>query len=37
MRDLMVVELDERDEAITLLNTYVNYIPADLARNRATT
>jgi CBS domain-containing protein len=30
MRDLVALELDERDEAITLLNAYVHYIPADL-------
>jgi CBS domain-containing protein len=30
MRDLIALELDERDEAITLLNAYVHYIPADL-------
>jgi CBS domain-containing protein len=31
VRDLLALELDERDEAITLLNAYVHYIPADLA------
>ena len=30
LRDLMAVDLDEKDEAITLLNAYVHYIPADL-------
>lgn len=30
MRDLIAVEMDERDEAIKLLNAYVHYIPADL-------
>jgi CBS domain-containing protein len=30
MRDLVALELDDRDEAITLLNAYVHYIPADL-------
>ncbi|MGH9253857.1 MAG: CBS domain-containing protein [Vicinamibacterales bacterium] len=34
MRDLLAVEIDERDEAIRLLNAYVHYIPADLARTR---
>jgi signal-transduction protein with cAMP-binding, CBS, and nucleotidyltransferase domain len=29
LRDLMAVDLDEKDEAITLLNAYVHYIPAD--------
>ena len=29
LRDLMRVDLDEKDEAITLLNAYVHYIPAD--------
>ncbi|MBI2833147.1 MAG: CBS domain-containing protein [Acidobacteria bacterium] len=32
LRDLMAVELTEKDEAINLLNAYVHYIPADLAR-----
>jgi CBS domain-containing protein len=31
MRDLLGLELEERQEAITLLNAYVHYIPADLA------
>jgi CBS domain-containing protein len=35
MRDLLAIELDERDEAITLLNAYVHYIPADLLPTRA--
>ncbi len=30
LRDLMRVDLEEKDEAITLLNAYVHYIPADL-------
>jgi CBS domain-containing protein len=30
LRDLMAVDLNEKDEAITLLNAYVHYIPADL-------
>ena len=30
LRDLMTVDLDEKTEAITLLNAYVHYIPADL-------
>jgi CBS domain-containing protein len=30
LRDLMDVDLDEKAEAITLLNAYVHYIPADL-------
>ena len=34
LRDLLAVELGEKDEAITLLNAYVHYIPADLARGR---
>lgn len=37
MRDLLALELDEREEAITLLNAYVHYIPADLAPVRART
>jgi CBS domain-containing protein len=32
LRDLLVVELNEKDEAINLLNAYVPYIPADMAR-----
>lgn len=35
MRDLLTLEIDERDEAINLLNAYVHYIPADLAPTRA--
>lgn len=35
MRDLLALEIDERDEAINLLNAYVHYIPADLAPTRA--
>lgn len=34
MRDLLALEIDERDEAINLLNAYVHYIPADLAPTR---
>lgn len=30
LRDLMAMDLDEKDEAITLLNAYVHYIPVDL-------
>jgi CBS domain-containing protein len=37
MRDLVALELDERDEAITLLNAYVHYIPADLRQTKTTT
>jgi CBS domain-containing protein len=29
LRDLLRVDLDEKDEAITMLNAYVHYIPAD--------
>jgi CBS domain-containing protein len=35
LRDLLALELDEKEEAITLLNAYVHYIPADLAPNRS--
>jgi CBS domain-containing protein len=35
MRDLLALEIDERDEAIHLLNAYVHYIPADLSPARA--
>ena len=34
LRDLLAVELGEKDEAISLLNAYVHYIPADLVRSR---
>lgn len=37
MRDLLALELDERDEAITLLNAYVHYIPADLQQTKSST
>ncbi len=30
LRDLMAADLDDKEEAITLLNAYVHYIPADL-------
>jgi CBS domain-containing protein len=29
LRDLLRVDLDEKDEAITMLNAYVHYIPVD--------
>ena len=29
-RDLLAADLDEKEEAITLLNAYVHYIPVDL-------
>ena len=29
-RDLLAAEADEKDEAITMLNAYVHYIPADV-------
>jgi CBS domain-containing protein len=34
MRDLLAADIDEKAEAITLLNAYVHYIPADLQRAR---
>ncbi|OFW01310.1 MAG: hypothetical protein A3I61_00150 [Acidobacteria bacterium RIFCSPLOWO2_02_FULL_68_18] len=34
MRDLLALEIDERDEEIHLLNAYVHYIPADLTPTR---
>jgi CBS domain-containing protein len=34
MRDLLALEIDERDEAINLLNAYVHYIPVDLSPTR---
>ena len=30
LRDLMAVDIDEKAEAITLLNAYVHYIPVDM-------
>jgi CBS domain-containing protein len=33
LRDLMAVDLDEKAEAINLLNAYVHYIPVDLHAN----
>ncbi len=35
MRDMLALEIDDRDEAINLLNAYVHYIPADLAPTKA--
>jgi CBS domain-containing protein len=32
LRDLLAADIDEKTEAITLLNAYVHYIPADLER-----
>ena len=32
LRDLLAADLDDKDEAITLLNAYVHYIPADLTK-----
>jgi CBS domain-containing protein len=32
LRDVLAADLDEKSEAITLLNAYVHYIPADLNR-----
>jgi CBS domain-containing protein len=29
VRDLLAIDLDEKDEAIAMLNAYVHYIPAD--------
>jgi CBS domain-containing protein len=31
LRDLLAADIDEKAEAITLLNAYVHYIPADFA------
>jgi CBS domain-containing protein len=36
LRDLMAADLDDKDEAITLLNAYVHYIPADLSAKAKT-
>ena len=34
LRDVLAADLDEKAEAITLLNAYVHYIPADLQRSQ---
>lgn len=34
LRDLLAADLDEKTEAITLLNAYVHYIPANLQKVR---
>jgi len=31
LRDLLALEIDEKDEEVTLLNAYVHYVPADLS------
>jgi CBS domain-containing protein len=31
LRDILAADIDEKDEAITLLNAYVHYIPADVS------
>jgi CBS domain-containing protein len=35
LRDLLAADLDDKAEAITLLNAYVHYIPADLTKAKA--
>jgi len=34
LRDLLALELDEKDEEVTLLNAYVHFVPADLSPKR---
>jgi CBS domain-containing protein len=34
LRDVLAADLDEKSEAITLLNAYVHYIPVDLQKMR---
>jgi CBS domain-containing protein len=34
IRDLMAVDLDEKADAITLLNAYVHHIPADMTASK---
>jgi CBS domain-containing protein len=36
LRDLLALELDEKDEEVTLLNAYVHFVPADLLPKRRT-
>ena len=36
LRDLVAVDLDEKAEAINLLNAYVSYVPADIETNTRT-
>jgi CBS domain-containing protein len=31
LRDILAADIDEKEEAITLLNAYVHYIPADVS------
>ncbi len=31
LRDLLAIDIDEKDEAVTLLNAYIHYVPADLS------
>jgi CBS domain-containing protein len=35
LRDVLAADLDEKADAITLLNAYVHYIPADLQKLRS--
>jgi CBS domain-containing protein len=37
LRDLLALELDEKDEEVTLLNAYVHYVPADLSPPKSRT
>lgn len=34
LRDVLAVEIDEKDEAINLLNAYVHYVPADMGKQK---
>ena len=34
MRDVLAADIDEKSEAITLLNAYVHFIPADLNKSK---
>jgi CBS domain-containing protein len=34
MRDLVAADLDDKAETITLLNSYVHYVPGDIANRR---
>jgi CBS domain-containing protein len=36
LRDLLTLEIDEKDEEVTLLNAYVHYVPADLSPKKRT-
>ena len=36
LENLLALEIDEKDEEVTLLNAYVHYVPADLSPKKRT-